>query len=211
MILPTPDAPFQKITHIIESKITIDISGSYLVMLTENPNILPGYNEYTGNRVPEPETISFTDTEDQNTGLRNLLYPWVLILDFNRSVVDFFLFSSRPTQIDVVTEDVTNIVDYASLDKLLYESSDGYQYTANDTPRLTELTLYPGNGVIFYGQFIYTNLGRDSNSDGILDVLDFEIEGSISKFLKSYDFSTRFYKTSDGYFYASSDEMTLGA
>ena len=212
MILPSPLSPFSRIKGVGES-ITVDVSGNHLVLLSGDITTFPGYNEYTlsDGRQLSIGSIFFTDDTSSLTGLHNLLHPWVCILNTSLNYVEFFLFTTRPKNLGAVVENVTNIVNYASSDGLIYVSSDDYIYTTNDSPMITHLVLYRGNGEIFHGKYIYSDVMRDSNSDLIPDVLDVTRDGSITSFIKPFDFQNVIYVSSDNYFYVSTDNKTLEA
>ena len=74
--------------------------------------------------------------------------------------MDFYLFTYKPTR---------------------------FKFTVDSSGTITQLILYPGNGLIYHGQITYSDLTRDSNSDLIPDFLDSSVPGSLSKFLQPYD------------------------
>jgi hypothetical protein len=74
-------------------------------------------------------------------------------------ILDFFLHTHRPKQIS---------------------------FKKDETGNIHELTLYPGNGSLNHGQLTHYNPSLDSDSNGIPDVLEPSIEGSLTKFLQSY-------------------------
>ncbi len=162
MILPIPGAPFSRIKTF--GDIVIDFSGtkSTLALQTGHPDLLPKYNEYTlqaAHTLPAAGTYSLTNDYDPNTGILNIQRNWIAVYDSASSLVDFFLPTYKPTKL---------------------------QFTVNSSGSITQLVLNSRNGSIYHGQQVYSNLTRDSNSDGIPDVLDPVMPGSLSKFLKSY-------------------------
>ena len=107
--------------------------------------------------------------------------------DSTSGTVDFFMFSYKPTKL---------------------------QFTVNSSGHITQLVLNAGNGVIYHGQLLYSNLTRDSNSDLIPDVLDSTIIGSLPNFLKPYlsiDGTPGVIElfSSDGLYFDTSDGYTL--
>lgn len=173
MQLPRPSAPFERLDVRGES-ITLDTSGNILVLPTGDASILTGFNEYAIGRNPlAAGTYTFTDDTDKGTGLQNMFYPLVCVYDSTGIHADFFLFTDRP-------KNMSCVVDSSGI--------------------ITSLTLYPGNGNIYHGRIIYSDLTRDSNSSGIPDFLDSSIPGSITTFLQSYDFSTLLVTTLEGDF-----------
>ena len=173
MKLPRPSAPFERLDVRGES-IILDTSGNILVLPTGDTSILTGFNEYTIGRNPlTAGTYIFTDDPDAGTGLQNMFYPLVCVYDSTDTKADFFLFTDRPKNLSCVVD------------------SSGV---------ITSITLYPGNGKIYRGRIIYSDLTRDTNNDGIPDFLDSSISGSITNFLQSYDFSTLLVTTLEGDF-----------
>jgi hypothetical protein len=75
------------------------------------------------------------------------------------SEIDFFLSTHRPKNIS---------------------------YKRDESGNIYELTLYPGNGLIYWGRITYPNLTLDSDSNLIPNCLEASVEGSLAKFLQAY-------------------------
>ena len=161
MILPSPSAPFNRIKAF--GDITIDgLDADTLVLQTGHPDILPKYNEYTldaDHVLPAAGTYSLTNDYDVDTGIRNLQRNWIVLYDSTSSIVDFYLQTYRPEKL---------------------------QFTVNSSGKITQIVLNSRNGVIYHGQLIYSNLTRDTDSDLIPDVLDTNIPGSLTNFIKHH-------------------------
>jgi hypothetical protein len=156
----TPSAPFEPL-HIRGDSVTVDCSFDTLVLFTGHPYLLPSYNEYTlteGRALPAAGTYTFTNDYDGDLGILNLNKNLIVCYDSSSNEVDFYLFTYKPTQL---------------------------KYTVDGSGTITQLILYPGNGLIYHGQITFSDLTRDSNSDLIPDFLDSSV-GSLSKFLQSY-------------------------
>ena len=161
MKLPTPSAPFSPV-YVHGESITVDTAGKVLVLPTGHPYLLPKYNEFTlteGRTLPAAGTYTFTNDYDSELGILNLNKNFIVCYDPSGSEVDFYLFTYKPTR---------------------------FKYTVDSSGTITQLILYPGNGLIYHGQITYSDLTRDSNSDLIPDFLDSSVLGSLSKFLQSY-------------------------
>jgi hypothetical protein len=104
-------------------------------------------------------TYQFSDTTSASTGLQNLSKPWIALYDPTSNLIDFYLFTHRPKNLEFRRDESGNIY---------------------------ELVLYPGNGLIYHGQITYPDLTLDSDSNLIPNFLEESIEGSLTKFLKSY-------------------------
>ena len=104
-------------------------------------------------------SYQFSDTTSASTGLQNLSKPWVALYDPTSNLIDFYLFTHRPKNLEFRRDESGNIY---------------------------ELVLYPGNGLIYHGQITYPDLTLDSDSNLIPNFLEESIEGSLTKFLKSY-------------------------
>ena len=128
-------------------------------------------------------TYQFSDTTSASTGLQNLAKPWIALYDPDKTEIDFFLHTYRPKQLEFKKDESGNI---------------------------HELKLFPGNGQIYHGRIIYSDLTSHSYIQGyfasnyfadnvfdasyfasphITDVpkaLDVGTIGSLSKFLQSY-------------------------
>jgi hypothetical protein len=126
-----PAAPFEPLLYHGDS-ITLDISGKVLVLPTGDPTKLPLYNEYalTEGRALSSGTITFTNDADTNTGLQNLISPWIACYDPANSEIDFFLFTYAPK---------------------------GLQCTIDESGTITTLVLYPGNGQVYHGRITHCN------------------------------------------------------
>jgi len=161
MILPLPSAPFSRIKAF--GDITIDgLNADTLVLQTGHPELLPKYNEYTldtDHTLPAAGTYSFTDDYESNAGIRHLQRNWFAVYDSTGSTVDFFIQSYRPEKL---------------------------QFTVDSSGKITKIVMNSRNGVIYHGQFYYSNLTRDSDSDLIPDVLDSSVTGSLPNFIKSH-------------------------
>lgn len=161
MKLKTPSAPFSPVFVTGES-ISIDTSCNVLVLPTGHKYLLPKYNEYTlttGRSLPAAGTYTFTNDYDSELGILNLNKNFITCYDPTSNIVDFYLFTYKPTQL---------------------------KFTVDTAGTITQLVLHPGNGMIYHGQITYNDLTRDSNSDLIPDFLDASIVGSLTRFLQSY-------------------------
>lgn len=161
MKLPTPSAPFSPV-YVHGESITVDTAGKVLVLPTGHPYLLPKYNEFTlteGRALPEAGTYTFTNDFETELGILNLNKNFIVCYDPSGSEVDFYLFTYKPTR---------------------------FKFTVDSSGTITQLILYPGNGLIYHGQITFSDLTRDSNSDLIPDFLDSSVPGSLSKFLQSY-------------------------
>jgi hypothetical protein len=69
--------------------------------------------------------------------------------------------------------------------------------------------MYPGNGLIYWGRITHCNPSLDSDSNLIPNCLEATVEGSLTKFLQSYDFATRLLMDSEGNLIIESGEKTL--
>ena len=161
MKLTKPSAPFSRINKF--GDVTIDgLDANTIVLQTGHQILLPEYNEYTRNPsrlALTPGTHYLTNDRDYGTGILNLQRNWIAVYDSTSTIIDLFLFTYRPEKL---------------------------QYTVNSSGKITQIVLDSRNGVISHGQFIYSNLTRDSNSDNIPDVLDQNVPGSLPNFLKPY-------------------------
>lgn len=104
-------------------------------------------------------SCDFADSTNTSYGLQNISKPWIALYSPESSIIDFYLFTHRPKQLECKRD----------------ESGEIY-----------ELKLYPGNGQIYHGQITYSDLTRDTNSDTIPDCLESSIEGSVTKLLRGY-------------------------
>jgi hypothetical protein len=157
----TPSAPFEPM-HIRGNSITVDVSGKVLVLPTGHPYLLPSYNEYTltvGRALPSAGTYTFTNDYETELGILNLNKNFIACYDPAGNEIDFYHFTYKPTQL---------------------------KYIVDASGTITQLILYPGNGLIYHGQIHFSDLTRDTNSDFIPDFLDTSVLGSLTKFLQSY-------------------------
>jgi hypothetical protein len=104
-------------------------------------------------------TYELSNDNSASTGLQNLSKPWIALYDPTSNLIDFYLFTHRPKNLEFRRDESGNIY---------------------------ELVLYPGNGLIYHGQITYPDLTLDSDSNLIPNFLEESIEGSLTKFLKSY-------------------------
>lgn len=104
-------------------------------------------------------THVFADSTNTSYGLQNLSKPWIALYDPTSNLIDFYLFTHRPKNLEFRRDESGNIY---------------------------ELVLYPGNGLIYHGQITYPDLTLDSDSNLIPNFLEESIEGSLTKFLKPY-------------------------
>lgn len=185
MKLGKPAAPFERLEFHGDS-VSLDTSGKVLVLPSGNPDILPQFNEYTlpeGRALPEAGTYTFTNDFETELGIKNLITPWIAIYDPAGRDVDFYLFTYKLSQLS---------------------------YTVDAEGIITQLILYPGNGLIYYGQITYSNLidasyNHDYFYSSYFDtayfpdsyfsefelslipkVFDVFTNGSLTQFLKSY-------------------------
>jgi len=104
-------------------------------------------------------TYEFSNSTNASYGLQNQIKPWIALYDPATSEIDFYLFTHRPRNLS---------------------------FKRNESGQIHELTLYPGNGLLYHGQIHYSDLTRDTDSNDIPDCLEASLEGSLSKFLQSY-------------------------
>jgi len=184
MKLPKPSAPYEQL-EIHGESITIETKGKVLALFTGDPGILTGYNESTIDRVQYTAgTHTFTYDTDANTGLLNLIYPFISIFDPASNTADFFLATDRINALSIIV---------------------------NSSNVITSLTVGVRNGLLYHGQIVYPDLTKDSNSDGIPDFLEEAMPGSITTFLKTYDFPTVLIQTSDDLIITFTDDKTWEA
>jgi len=184
-----PSAPFEPM-HIRGDSITLDVSGKVLVLPTGHPYLLPSYNEYTltvGRALPAAGTYTFTNDYETELGLLNLNKNWIALHDSTGATVDFFLFTYKPTSL---------------------------KYTVDAAGAITQLVLYPGNGMVYHGQIHFSDLTKDTNSDFIPDFLDTSVLGSLTKFLQSYStvdgtLGTKQFLAADGQEFLTADGKYL--
>jgi hypothetical protein len=104
-------------------------------------------------------------TSDEKTALANGQYvsPTGLVASWKpyqpSSDIDFFLSTYRPKALS---------------------------YKRDESGSIYEVTLYPGNGLLYHGRITYPNLLLDSDSNLIPNCLEASVEGSLTKFLQSY-------------------------
>lgn len=163
-----PPIPFKRLKVTPGGSITIDCSAKNIIIPTGNPNVLPNFNEYTLSRsdeLPNVGTYTLTVTE-----LQHLIKPWIALYDPQDTEIDFYLFSYSPQKLEYTVKD--------------FYSETGAFLTYDQY--ITQLKLFPGNGIIYHGRLTYADLTRDSNSDLIPDFLDINKIGSLTRFLQSY-------------------------
>jgi len=210
VILRTPSAPFKRIDPQGES-ITIETEGKVLVIPTGNHDILSNLNEYTLSRsrdVLEIGTYTLTDAE-----LQYMIKPWIALYDPAKTVLNFFLFTHKPKKLQYkISNVVINSAQFQTADGVNFVTADETNFLVNVTDKyITQLILFPGNGLIYYGQITHCDLTRDTDSDLIPDILgrhpyhfvtadgaayttadgayfDFSLlfDGSVTKFLEAY-------------------------
>lgn len=129
---------------------------------------------------------------------------------FNGAVADYIKYNRELTQADVsnivqgsipvtglvahyTTESVSSDIDFYLLD----ERPKALNFKRDESGEIYELELFPGNGNVNHGRIKYSNIIRDTDSDGIPDCLDPDINGSVAKFLKQYDFAKDWYYEHD--------------
>jgi hypothetical protein len=104
-------------------------------------------------------THVFADSTNTSYGLQNLSKPWIALYDPASNLIDFYLFTYRPKNLE---------------------------FKRDESGTIHELKLFPGNGQIYHGRVTHFNPALDSDSNNIPDCLEASIEGSITKFLQSY-------------------------
>ena len=210
MRLPKPSAPFSPVPLRGES-VTIETEGKTLVIPTGNHDILSNLNEYTLSRsgeVLEIGTYTLTDAE-----LQYMIKPWIALYDPAKTVLNFFLFTHKPKKLQYkISNVVINSAQFQTADGVNFVTADETNFLVNVTDKyITQLILFPGNGLIYYGQITHCDLTRDTDSDLIPDILgrhpyhfvtadgaayttadgayfDFSLlfDGSVTKFLEAY-------------------------
>lgn len=115
-------------------------------------------------------THEFSNDTNASTGLQHIVKPWIAILEDDTQEIDFYQFDERPKNLT---------------------------FKRDQTGTVYELNLYPGNGNCRHGKIKYSNLTRDTDSDGIPDCLDPQVAGSVTTFLKSHDFAKDWYYETD--------------
>lgn len=141
--------PFKKLKINGES-ITLEGTWDTIALFTGHPDVLPQYNEYTllnTHVLPTEGTYSLTDDYDINTGLKNINNNLIILYNSSYNKITFFMFTYHPTEL---------------------------QFSVGSSGNITQLVLYPGNGVIYHGQTTYSDLTRDSNNNGIPDCIDLD-------------------------------------
>lgn len=111
-------------------------------------------------------THDFADSTNASYGLHHMVKPWIALLEDDTQEIDFYLFDERPKNL---------------------------KYKQDESGKIYELEVFPGNGNCYHGRIKYSGLTRDTNSDGIPDCLDASVEGSIANFLRTYDFAKDWY------------------
>ena len=184
-----PPIPFKRLKVTPGGSITIDCSAKNIIIPTGHPYLLPKYNEYCIGRATQPSgTYTFTNDFNSNTGLKNLIYPWIALYDPQDTEIDFYLFSYSPQKLEYTVKDfysetgaflTSDLKEFITADQKTYSVKFYDQY-------ITQLKLFPGNGIIYHGRLTYADLTRESNSDLIPDFLDINKIGSLTRFLQSY-------------------------
>lgn len=187
MKLGKPSAPFSQVKVIGES-ITVDTSFSYLVIPTGHSYLLPLYNEFTLSRDElSVGSYSLTDSLNSSDSLKNMMYPWIAGYDPSTSEIDFFLFTERPKQLQFTVETITDEGAFLTSSGDNYLTSDGNYFLWYDPEnKITSMTLYPRNGILYHGQIVNPLLSTDSNTTLIPDAIHKSIEGSLMSFLENY-------------------------
>lgn len=141
-----------------------------------------------GRSTLESGTYTFTDDYHSGTGLKNLLYRWIALYNPKNKWVDFYLFTYRPQKLQYVIENIhLGVGNFLTADLKTFITADQKTFNVNIFDRfITKLVLYPGNGHIYHGRIIYSDLVRDTNSDKIPDFLDINSIGSLTRFLRPY-------------------------
>jgi len=138
MKLIPPSAPFCPIEFYGES-LTVSTGGNLLVLPTGNMQILKNINEYTistDRTGLSPGFNILTNDYNTDTGILNLYTPWIAICNTETNTVSFFLFTNAPIGLD---------------------------YTVNNEGMIQELTLYPDNGTVYYGNILFPSLSQASD------------------------------------------------
>jgi hypothetical protein len=104
-------------------------------------------------------SYDFADSTNTSYGLQNLSKPWIALYDPTSNLIDFYLFTYRPKNLE---------------------------FKRDESGTIHELKLFPGNGQLYHGRVTHCNPALDSDSNNIPDCLEASIEGSITKFLQSY-------------------------
>jgi hypothetical protein len=86
--------------------------------------------------------------EFSEADLQNLIYSWIAFYDPSKNEMDFILFTHKPKKLKCVV-DATGII--------------------------TQLILYPGNGLLYRGSVTHCNLTLDTNYDLVPDCLKTDI------------------------------------
>lgn len=170
MKLKTPSAPFSPVFVAGES-ITIDCEGKVLVLPTGHPYLLPKYNEYVLNsdRALQYGSTVFTDDLNNDTGLKYLASPYILLCDPDSDNVDFFYFTDIPKRIQIdVTELIDNgIVFQTSDERILYTSDNNQLLVAmSKGAYVTKITFSNTNGLIYHGKITFSNPLVPSYAEG---------------------------------------------
>lgn len=116
------------------------------------------------NYAPDAENVYsathiFADSTNTSYGLQNLSKPWIALYDPTSNLIDFYLFTYRPKNLE---------------------------FKRDESGTIYEVRLYPGNGLIYHGQITFSDLTRDTNSDSVPDCLEAAVDGSVTKFLANY-------------------------
>lgn len=134
-----------------------------------------------------------------------------LTLNFSGSIYDVRVYGRDWSQAEVTADFNGQYVDSTGLvaswnpyqpskeiDFFLHTYRPKYlQYKRDETGSIHELTLYPNNGQVYHGRVTHCNPSLDSNSNLIPNCLEPDVEGSIQKFLQSYNFAEDWYTEYD--------------
>lgn len=104
-------------------------------------------------------SYDFDNSSNTSYGLQNLVKPWIALYDPASNLLDFYLFTHRPKNLN---------------------------FKRDESGQIYELTLFPGNGMIYHGQITHCNLTADDNANSIPNCLESSVEGSLTKFLQAY-------------------------
>lgn len=108
------------------------------------------------------DSCVLADSAHPKHGLQNLTKPFIALYDPDKPYIDFFNFTYQPKKIE---------------------------FKRDSSGTINELTLHPGNGVVYHGRVTHCNPELDSDSNGIPDCLEASVEGSVTKLLQAYTIS----------------------
>jgi len=196
--MSTPSFPFEPL-HIRGESITLDISGKILVIPTGNPAILPRWNEYAltpGREVLTNGTYTFTNNFNVDTGLQNMISPWIAWYNPSSNEIDFCLFTHIPTNLKCIISDGAEMLGrFVTQDGEAFTTADGNYFDVITTEQfISSLILYPGNGMIYHGRITYPDLTRDTNDDLIPNCIRSDTEHFATQ-------DSELFTTADGNFF----------